>query len=335
MREILVCKIVHFDTNFFISIMFELGCTKFRIFQEASVDPFEMLLDASLFQNMRLMIFFLFWSFPISVAMRSSLLDDVVWNWEKVQCILDDASIGFTFFQEMPACAIDDAFTPIWYTFFALRLRVRLEQFKQLHVAHVLNHFLWRRTEWVVGFFFVVDLVEEIVGEGGSRSSWQVHEHDSSQLVSQQNVAIRVFWSRCQPRLTLIARDLHHGKQRVSPFYHDLFHLQRWSLCFHESNVFGKLLARDLCHGKQRVSPFYHDLGLDLVGLIGNFWIVAQLLLLVVEQLRNPILSSSHVSRKSLEEDEVTHILSRLWLLQFPSEQLSEYNKLWVFREEW
>ena len=50
MREILVCKIVHFDTNFFISIMFELGCTKFRIFQEAIVDPFEMLLDASLFQ---------------------------------------------------------------------------------------------------------------------------------------------------------------------------------------------------------------------------------------------------------------------------------------------
>ena len=63
-------------------------------------------------------------------------------------------------------------------------------------------------------------------------------------------------------------------------------------------------LARDLCHGKQRVSPFHHDLGLDLVGLIGNFWIV--------ERLLNPILSSSHVSRKSLEEDEVTCIPSRV-----------------------
>ena len=98
--------------------------------------------------------------------------------------------------------------------------------------------------------------------------------------------------------------------------------------------MFGRHLARDLRHGKKRVSPFYHDLGLDLVGLIGNFWIVAQLLHLVVEQLLNPILSSSHVSRKSLEEDEVTQKLSRKRLLQFPSEQLSEYKKLGVFREE-
>ena len=54
--------------------------------------------------------------------------------------------------------------------------------------------------------------------------------------------------------------------------------------------------------------PFYHDLGLDLVGLIGNFGIVEQLLHPVVEQLLNPNLSSSHVSRRSLEEDEVTHL---------------------------
>ena len=61
---------------------------------------------------------------------------------------------------------------------------------------------------------FVVDLVEEIVGEGGSRSSSRVHEHDSFQLVSQQNVAIQAFWSLCQPRSTLSARDLHHGNNR-------------------------------------------------------------------------------------------------------------------------
>ena len=80
MRGILVGKIVHFETNFFISIMFEHGCTEFRISQKTIVDPFEMILDASLFQIMGLMIFFLFWSFPISVAMRSSLLDYVLWN---------------------------------------------------------------------------------------------------------------------------------------------------------------------------------------------------------------------------------------------------------------
>ena len=61
---------------------------------------------------------------------------------------------------------------------------------------------------------------------------------------------------------------------------------------------------------QKQVSPFYHDLGLDLVGLIGNILLVKQLLFLVVEQLLNPNLSSSHVSRKSLEA-EVTHILSR------------------------
>ena len=93
--------------------MFELGCTKFGIDQKAIVDPLITLLDASLFQIMGLMIFFLLWSFPISVAMRSSLLNHVVWNREKVQCILDDASVGCTFFQEMPASAIDNAFTPI------------------------------------------------------------------------------------------------------------------------------------------------------------------------------------------------------------------------------
>ena len=40
-------------------------------------------------------------------------------------------------------------------------------------------------------------------------------------------------------------------------------------------------------------------------------------------------------SRKSLEEVEVTQILFRKWFLQFPSEQLSGYNKLGVFRKEW
>ena len=62
---------------------------------------------------------------------------------------------------------------------------------------------------------------------------------------------------------------------------------------------------------KQRVSPFYHVLNLGLVGLVGNFLLVEQLLLLVVEQLLGPIPSSNHASRKSLEEAEVTCILFR------------------------
>ena len=53
-------------------------------------------------------------------------------------------------------------------------------------------------------------------------------------------------------------------------------------------------------------------IGLGLVGLVGNLLLVEQLLLLVVEQLLNPTPSSNHVSRKSLEEDEVTHKLFRI-----------------------
>ena len=49
----------------------------------------------------------------------------------------------------------------------------------------------------------------------------------------------------------------------------------------HEMNVFGRHLARDWCHGKQRVSPFYHDLGLDLVGLMGTLRLLNTLLHLV------------------------------------------------------
>ena len=65
---------------------------------------------ASLFQVMGQIIFFIFWSFHMSVAMRSSLLDYVFWNWKKVHRILDETSIGHCFFfQEMPVCTIDDA----------------------------------------------------------------------------------------------------------------------------------------------------------------------------------------------------------------------------------
>ena len=67
--------------------------------------------------------------------------------------------------------------------------------------------------------------------------------------------------------LLSLARDLCHGKQRVSPFYHDLSLLSKLSSDLHERNVGESFaqgrqqlgaLARDLCHGKQRVSTFYH-----------------------------------------------------------------------------
>ena len=72
-----------------------------------------MPLDASLFQIVGLMVFFLFVSLPKTMAMRSSLHNDIVRDREKIHCVLDDASVGCTFFQEMPACAIDNAFAPV------------------------------------------------------------------------------------------------------------------------------------------------------------------------------------------------------------------------------
>ena len=75
--EIFLRKFVHLDTDFFSSIMFEVRFTKFRIFQEAIVNPFKTPLNASLSQIMGNMIVSLFFSFPISMAMRSSLLNDI------------------------------------------------------------------------------------------------------------------------------------------------------------------------------------------------------------------------------------------------------------------
>ena len=85
------------------------------------------------FSNNGQEIFFLFWSFPISVAMKLSLLNHVVWNWEKWSyvCWMTPRFAALSF--KRPACASDDAFTPVWKAFFALRLGISLEQSKQLH----------------------------------------------------------------------------------------------------------------------------------------------------------------------------------------------------------
>ena len=110
---IFICQIVPFTTNIFISIVFELSFTENMISQESVMDSCAFSFDASLFQVIGQIIFFVFWKFPISVAVRSSLLDGVFWNLKKVQCIYNETSIGHCFFQEMPVCATDDAFTPV------------------------------------------------------------------------------------------------------------------------------------------------------------------------------------------------------------------------------
>ena len=77
---IFICKNVPCTTNFFISTVFNHSHTEDMISQGSVIDSFAVLLYASFFQVIGQVIFFVSWKFPISVAVRSSLLDDVFWN---------------------------------------------------------------------------------------------------------------------------------------------------------------------------------------------------------------------------------------------------------------
>ena len=75
---------------------------------------------------------------------------------------------------------------------------------------------------------FVVDLVEEHVGLGGSQFSESILERWYFARASQRNVVVLEFGSPCSPRSALFAHDLNrHGLQRVAPIYHEVFRLQR------------------------------------------------------------------------------------------------------------
>ena len=86
--------------------------------------------------------------------------------------------------------------------------------------------------------------------------------------------------------------------------------------------LFDPLGEQVLTHGS------HHSWGfLVLDGFVGN--------LCCFRQLLNPVHSSKCLWKKSSVVAEVTHILSRKWLLQTPSRQLSGHNKLGVCRKRW
>ena len=76
--EIFLRVLVHLDADFFSSINFELRFTKCGIVLEAIVNTFKTSLDASLSQIMGNKMFSLFFSFPITMAMKSPFLNDMV-----------------------------------------------------------------------------------------------------------------------------------------------------------------------------------------------------------------------------------------------------------------
>ena len=92
---------------------------------------------------------------------------------------------------------------------------------------------------------FVVDLVEEHVDMGGSQSSESILERWYSAHASEQNAVALEFGSPCSPRSALFAHDLNrHDQSRISPFSHEVFHLQRSTFRFHEQNVFENYLTQ-------------------------------------------------------------------------------------------
>ena len=146
---------------------------------------------------------------------------------------------------------------------------------------------------------------------------WRALERRNFLLLSHLHVTILVLWS--QGLFPRTGWTVVHP--RVSPFLFDL----RLRLCLQFLQALTHNSGWILVH--PRVSPFLTIGFLVLVGFVGCPCCF-QLLL-------NPILSSNYLWRKSLEEAEVTHILSRMWFLQIPSQQLSRYNKLGVYREGW
>ena len=78
--EIFLHDLVHLDTDFFSSIMFELRFTISVIFQEAVVNPLKSSFQSSSPQIVGNKMISLFFGLPMAIAMRSPFLNHVVRN---------------------------------------------------------------------------------------------------------------------------------------------------------------------------------------------------------------------------------------------------------------
>ena len=75
---IFIRKSIPFSAKFFVSIIFNHSITEFWISYESIMDSLEILFLASFLQLISRMVFFVSCLFPISMSMRSSLLDDLL-----------------------------------------------------------------------------------------------------------------------------------------------------------------------------------------------------------------------------------------------------------------
>ena len=168
---------------------------------------------------------------------------------------------------------------------------------------------------------FVADRLEDLVDEG-----WLSILFTSWRTRIFFGLFHKCMWQSRHPEVDVLSpragvTDVH---QRVAPFWLDLHLRLRLCPCLYlnvqQTTWYSRSQVRNVCrfpeHSNgtfflsQQVALFC-ELDLGLVRLFGSF--------LHVEQLLNPIPSSNCFSRKSSEAAEVTHILFRVWFLQFPS----------------
>ena len=91
-----------------------------------------------------------------------------------------------------------------------------------------------------------------------------------------------------------------------------------------------------LFEGKQQVSPFFHDLGLGFGWLNWEIFACRPTTPSGCRATSEPKSFIQSCCREIFGRRPKWRIyFSRIWILQFPSVQLSGYNKLGAFREEW
>ena len=188
----------------------------------------------------------LFFSLPMTNAMRWQLLDDKVRDWEKMQLPSVDTSAGFILSRDAHKCSklFPDSnkegilSIALWELFRTTQIALHCP-------CHEASSLIFHRMG--CRHYFVADRLEDLVDEDDSRSSSRVHEHENFRLVSQLQMAIQTPWNRClSPRAG--GTSVH---QRVVPFYLDP-HL-RLCLCLclslkvQQTNWYSRSQERETC----------------------------------------------------------------------------------------
>ena len=166
-------------------------------------------------------VFFVSRLFTISMSMRSSLLDDIRRDWKKVHRIIDEFLIGPSFFIQRNArvCnrqCLRSSMTSMLCTAFWDPSRAIQTIRCCPHPESFVLILDWKD----LMIDSVVELVEEHVDLDGSQFS--------------ESIVERRVHHHC-----LMTHA--HDQQRIFPFFYEVFHLQRWTFCFHEQNVFREL----------------------------------------------------------------------------------------------